>query len=93
MFNIDLDESFNKYIYESEGCTLRVERFLDDVEYANQTIMLTWLKAAFKAGAEAMAKDTLDTLADYSTATAGCHSIDIYEIARESLEEYYKDVL
>ena len=55
-------------------------------------------RSAFGAGARVMAQDTLNTLNDYATATAGCvcdiRAVDeCYDKAHASLHVYYPKVL
>lgn len=51
------------------------------------------LRAAYTAGARRMSQDTLDTLRDYATATAGLDNAELFDTAAENLMIYYTQVL
>lgn len=95
---VDLKEKFKEYFNEVEGFSLRSERFFEDLRAAdNEALaerMTAWLEAAFMQGAKAMAQDTLDTLLDYGTATAGLQEpkrnpTECYDAAHEALLHYF----
>jgi hypothetical protein len=97
----DKQEAFLKYFNELEGFTLRSERFyfdcdIDDPQKRSQ-MLLKWMKAAFNAGCEAMASDTIDTLGDYGTALAGIEEpkvtkTEAFDMAAENLKPYYDQI-
>lgn len=100
---VDLKEKFNEYFNELEGYCLRSERFYESLDaFSNKEAlaasMKLWLEAAFIQGARAMAQDTLDTLLDYGTATAGLEEpkrapSESYDAAHASLHVYFTQVL
>lgn len=99
-YNVDLKKKFQDYLHDLEGYSFRIERF--DAE-CDSTIMdnkriLEWMEAAFIAGANTMAQDTLDTLGDYGTSLAGIDEVcytrtQAFDIAADNLLLYYKTVL
>jgi hypothetical protein len=94
---IDLDVAFDNYFNQVEGFALRGERFLDDAAVANPSVMIEWLKAAYKAGAHTMARDTYATLLDYGTAVAGLDAepmtpTESFDSSAENLKSYYVDL-
>jgi hypothetical protein len=71
---MNLSEKFKEYIYEQEGLSLRYDRFCDDFlhsrskDHIDTTMMMIWLEAAYRVGAEDMAKHILslpDTNKEY----------------------------
>jgi hypothetical protein len=97
----DKKKAFLEYFDELEGFTLRSERFyfdvlMDDTE-KRAILMRKWLEAAFDAGCEAMANDTLDTLADYGTAMSGIEEpkvtkTEAFDMAADNLQDYYDEI-
>lgn len=55
----DLDQHFQDYFYGLEGYHLRCERFYDELRTMQPQRIREWLRAAFIAGAQCMADDTL----------------------------------
>ena len=60
---MNISEKFDNYIYEIENFGLRYERFCDDFIQARTEdkidcdIMLKWLEAAYRVGAQDMANE------------------------------------
>lgn len=105
---IDLNKAFLNYFNESEGFSLRSERFYDDVRSiltnpalssaSRNKLMRGWLEAAFIQGARTMAQDTLDTLGDYATAVAGIdekvyNRSEAFDAAKDNLMVYFTQIL
>lgn len=96
----NLKEKFLEYFNQLESYGLRSERFYEDyyaTESKDPERMVEWLEAAFMAGAEAMAHDTLATLGDYATAMAGVEgqkytSTQAFDVSAENLETYYQQL-
>ena len=101
MNNIDLRKQFHEYFNELEGFGLRSERCYADLAAARPEVALIiarWMEAAFIQGARTMAQDTIDTLADYGTATAGidemCYNrTQAFDAAGANLLVYYTQIL
>lgn len=103
--NLNLKAEFREYIDELEvdeleGFTLRSERFYAEFEAGimREKRILEWMEAAYIAGAQAMAQDTLDTLGDYACACAGLEPElikpeTVYDNAQHSLHVYYTKIL
>jgi hypothetical protein len=100
MYNVDLKKKFQDYLHDLEGYSFRIERFDAecDADIMNKERILEWMEAAFFAGANAMAQDTLDTLGDYGTSLAGINEVcytrtQAFDIAADNLKMYYDIVL
>ena len=99
---LDVDEKFNEYFHESEGYSLRSERFYASLDaftskQALAASMVLWLRAAYEQGAKTGARDACNTLDDYATACAGLTaktytSEQAFDVARENLEAYYTGI-
>jgi hypothetical protein len=63
---MNLSKKFDEYIYGRENFSLRFERFCEDVIHARTedkidfAIMLKWLEAAYRVGAEDMANEMVN---------------------------------
>jgi len=93
---INLKEKFKEYLDEVENYGTRYERFLEESHHGPDR-MINWLEAAFMAGANVMAMDTLDTLLDYGTAVAGIalptyNSTDAFDMAHDNLAVYFTEI-
>lgn len=92
-------EKFLEYFNESEGFCLRSERFYSEFigSDINPDTIVKWLEAAYTEGARAMADDTIHTLRQYGTATAGINQplytpTESYDHAAENLAAYYASI-
>ena len=100
---INLEDEFNSWFNAVEVFGLRSERFFQEINYyrtreAQAELMITWLKAAYLHGIKTAARDSVDTLRDYSTSLEGCvdyeyYPSQAYDAAAESLDVYWQDVL
>lgn len=99
---INLEDEFNSWFNEIESFGLRSEKFYQELNCyctrENQVeLMLSWLKAAYLHGIKTAAKDSVDTLRDYSTSLAGIGGFtynpdEAYSACAVSLDCYWQDV-
>ena len=76
---INLEDEFNSWFNEVEVFGLRSERFFEQINHyrtreSQSELMITWLKAAYLHGIKTAARDSVKTLAVYSTAVEGVDS-------------------
>ena len=96
---MNIDREFIKWFYEEdypEQGSNRRQVYSMTGNTTNINAIDYWMREAFKAGAKAVANDTLETLEDYACATAGLDAElispdKVYDRAYSSLEHYYKD--
>lgn len=80
---MNLTKKFDEYIYGIENFSLRFERFCEDVTHARSdekidfAIMLKWLEAAYRVGAEDMANGIMQ----------------LPEITEKKVSEFIEEVL
>ena len=100
---INLEDEFNSWFNAVEVFGLRSERFFQEINYyrtreAQAELMITWLKAAYLHGIKTAARDSVDTLRDYSTSLADIDAYtynpdEAYAACAVSLDVYWTDVL
>lgn len=98
----NLDREFIKWFYEEQYPELGSNRCqvqaMGDFPIGNIDVRDYWMRQGFKAGARAMAQETLDVLADWACAVEGLEPemlepCDVYDRARENLFVYSTKVL
>lgn len=97
----NLDREFIKWFYEEpypEMGSNRAQSQAMGMPIAGIDVRDYWMRQAFKAGARAMAQETLDVLADWACAVEGLEPemlepCDVYDRSRESLFVYTAKIL
>lgn len=98
----NLDREFIKWFYEDEYPDLGSNRAQVQQNgmfpISGVDVRDYWMRQAYKAGARAMAQESLDVLADWACAVEGLEPemlepCDVYDRARESLFAYSTRVL
>ena len=97
---INLEDSFENWFHEVESYELKSERFyrvINEHMTREWQLIVDWLKAAYMQGAKIAAKDSIDTLREYSTAMSGAkHAVPAdlaFDDSANNLQSYWDSVL
>ena len=97
--NFTLDREFIKWFYEQEWPDALNNRatIMKRTPELNVEQRDYWMRQAFKAGAKAMAGETLCILGDWATACSGLDPEltapdEVFDRAQENLDYYYKQL-
>jgi hypothetical protein len=94
-----LDREFIKWFYEAEYPTAGSNRCQVVMQASNCKVEVidTFMREAFKVGAQSMANETRCVLTDWACAVEGCDPefvapAEVFDRAEENLEFYYDTV-